>query len=56
MAADVDIFPTEGNLRAPLIGSVTLHVALFALGIVRLSDSQQSRRELGRHRAEAAAR
>src|ERR1017187_6958989 len=31
MAADVDIFPTGGNLRAPLIGSVTLHVALFAL-------------------------
>jgi protein TonB len=33
MAADVDIFPTGGNVRAPLIGSVTLHVALFALAL-----------------------
>ena len=33
MAADVDIFPTEGNVRGPLIGSVTLHVALFALAL-----------------------
>jgi periplasmic protein TonB len=33
MAADVDMFPTEGNVRVPLIGSVTLHVALFALAL-----------------------
>ena len=33
MAADVDIFPTEGNVRGPLIGSVTLHVALFGLAL-----------------------
>ncbi len=33
MAADVDIFSTEGNVRGPLIGSVTLHVALFALAL-----------------------
>jgi len=33
MPADVDIFATEGNVRAPLIGSVTLHVALFALAL-----------------------
>ncbi len=33
MAADVDIFPTGGNLRAPLIGSVALHAALFALAL-----------------------
>ncbi len=33
MPADVDIFPAEGNVRVPLIGSVTLHVALFALAL-----------------------
>ena len=33
MAADVDMFPTEGNVRVPLVGSVTLHVALFALAL-----------------------
>src|SRR5271167_827676 len=33
MAADVDIFPTGGNLRAPVIGSVALHAALFALAL-----------------------
>ncbi len=33
MAADLDIFPTEGNLRVPLIGSVALHSALFALAL-----------------------
>jgi periplasmic protein TonB len=33
MAVDVDMFPTEGNVRVPLIGSVTLHVALFALAL-----------------------
>ena len=33
MAADVDIFPTAGNVRAPLIGSVALHTALFALAL-----------------------
>jgi periplasmic protein TonB len=33
MAADIDIFPTEGNVRGPLIGSVALHVALFALAL-----------------------
>ncbi len=33
MAADIDIFPTEGNVRGPLIGSVTLHVALFGLAL-----------------------
>jgi protein TonB len=33
MAADVDIFPTEGNLRAPWIGSVALHSVLFALAL-----------------------
>src|ERR1700683_2680189 len=33
MAADVDMFPTEGNVRVPLVGSVRLHVALFALAL-----------------------
>ena len=33
MAADIDIFPTEGNVRGPLIGSVALHGALFALAL-----------------------
>ena len=33
MAADVDIFPTGGNVRAPLLGSVALHSVLFALAI-----------------------
>ena len=33
MAADVDIFPTAGNVRTPLIGSVALHTALFALAL-----------------------
>jgi len=33
MAADVDIFPTEGNVRVPLIGSVALHSVLFALAL-----------------------
>jgi protein TonB len=33
MAADVDIFPTGGNVRAPLIGSVALHSLLFALAL-----------------------
>jgi protein TonB len=33
MAADVDIFPTGGNVRAPLIGSVALHAVLFALAL-----------------------
>jgi protein TonB len=33
MQPDVDIFAGEGNVRAPLIGSVTLHVALFSLAL-----------------------
>jgi len=33
MAADVDIFPTAGNLGVPLLGSVVLHVGLFALAL-----------------------
>ncbi len=33
MAADVDIFPTGGNVRLPLIGSVALHSMLFALAL-----------------------
>ena len=33
MAADIDIFPTEGNVRGPLLGSVALHAALFALAL-----------------------
>ena len=33
MAADIDIFPTEGNVRVPLIGSVALHSVLFALAL-----------------------
>ncbi len=33
MPADVDIFEYEGNLGVPLIGSVALHVALFALAL-----------------------
>ncbi len=33
MAADVDIFASEGNVRGPLIGSLALHVALFALAL-----------------------
>ena len=33
MPADVDIFAGEGNVSAPLIGSVILHGALFALAL-----------------------
>src|SRR5579863_6802661 len=33
MAAEVDIFASEGSVRGPLIGSVALHVALFALAL-----------------------
>ncbi len=33
MAADIDIFPTEGNVGVPLLGSVALHAALFALAL-----------------------
>jgi len=33
MAADVDLFPTEGNLGVPVLGSVMLHVGLFALAL-----------------------
>ena len=33
MAADVDLFPTEGAVRGPLIGSVVLHAVLFALAL-----------------------
>ncbi len=33
MTADVDIFPTEGNVRGPFIGSVALHSVLFALAL-----------------------
>ncbi|MGA7459966.1 MAG: TonB family protein [Candidatus Korobacteraceae bacterium] len=33
MAADVDLFPTEGNLGIPLLSSVILHVGLFALAL-----------------------
>jgi len=33
MAADVDLFQPEGNLGIPLLGSVMLHVGLFALAL-----------------------
>src|SRR5271157_3713744 len=33
MAADVDIFQAEGNVGVPLVGSVVLHAALFALAL-----------------------
>jgi protein TonB len=33
MAADVDLFPTEGRLGIPLLSSVMLHVGLFALAL-----------------------
>src|ERR1700757_1571273 len=33
MPADIDIFPTEGNVKLPLMGSVMLHTALFALAL-----------------------
>src|SRR5579864_4243885 len=33
MPADVDLFPSDGSVRAPFIGSLTLHVALFALAL-----------------------
>jgi len=33
MPADVDIFAGEGEVRAPLIGSVVLHAGLFALAL-----------------------
>ncbi len=33
MPAEVDIFAGEGNVRTPLIGSVVLHTALFALAL-----------------------
>ena len=33
MPADVDIFAGEGNVKLPLVGSVTLHVAIFALAL-----------------------
>jgi len=33
MPHDVDIFAAEGNLRLPVMGSVALHTALFALAL-----------------------
>jgi periplasmic protein TonB len=33
MPADVDIFAAEGNVRGPLVGSIALHAALFALAL-----------------------
>jgi protein TonB len=33
MAADVDIFAAEGNVRGPLVGSVALHAVLFAIAL-----------------------
>jgi protein TonB len=33
MAADVDIFASEGNVKGPLVGSIMLHVGLFALAL-----------------------
>src|SRR5215469_4887512 len=33
MPADVELFPTEGNLGVPLLGSVMLHVGLFVLAL-----------------------
>jgi len=33
MPADVDIFPSEAGGKLPLIGSVTLHTAIFALAL-----------------------
>ena len=33
MAADVELFPVEGNLGIPVLGSVMLHVGLFALAL-----------------------
>ncbi len=33
MPADADIFASEGNVRGPLIGSIALHAALFALAL-----------------------
>ncbi|MGA2904252.1 MAG: TonB family protein [Candidatus Korobacteraceae bacterium] len=33
MAADIDIFQAEGNVGIPLLGSVVLHVGLFALAL-----------------------
>ena len=41
---------SETQPARPLIGSVALHVASVRAGALRLPDSQQSRRELGRHR------
>jgi len=33
MPADVDIFPAEGNVGVPFLGSLALHIALFALAL-----------------------
>ncbi len=33
MQADIDIFPSGGNVRLPLLGSVALHAALFSLAL-----------------------
>jgi hypothetical protein len=33
MDADIDIFASEGNVKGPLIGSIILHVGLFALAL-----------------------
>src|SRR5580698_2592076 len=33
MPADADIFAAEGNVRGPLLGSIALHAALFALAL-----------------------
>lgn len=33
MPDDIDIFPSEGNVRLPLFGSILLHTALFALAL-----------------------
>ena len=33
MSADVDMFASEGSVRGPLLGSLTLHVAVFLLAL-----------------------
>lgn len=33
MPPDIDMFPTEGNVRVPFIGSVALHIGVFVLAL-----------------------
>ncbi len=49
MAADIDIFPTEGNVRGPSARLGGAACRAVRAGVVRISASHRTRRELGRN-------